>query len=133
MDTLLRLLEFGEDEVELKHIRDFQLNGIPDEQWIPEVAAKEGWVVITADRGKKGGATEKLPRICAQHGVTHVILSSAVHHQKTMSKIISIMSVWADLIELTTSSARGSRFSIRLKSQNGPVVIVPVSLVNPLE
>ena len=93
LDSLNRLLDFGTDKVELKHIRDFQLNGTPDEQWIPELAAKDGWIVITADRGKQGGATEKLPRICAAHGVTHVILSSAVHHQKTMSKIISILGI----------------------------------------
>ena len=40
--------------VALGHVRSLYGEGVWDEVWVPKIA-KEGWIVISADRGKKGG------------------------------------------------------------------------------
>jgi len=71
--------------------------------------------VISADGGrtpnKKRGA--KLPRLCAENGVTLILLSPNVHGRKTIDKARTILSVWDRIIEIATDPAcRGKRFML---------------------
>lgn len=125
LEAIKRVFDLFELNVEVKHIRDFQMNGVADEQWIPQIAA-EGWIIITADRGKCGGSTQKLPRICLEYKLTHVILSSAVHHQKTADKAASIISVWRKLVEAVSTATPGTRFSLQFSGQDRRLAIVTV-------
>ncbi len=115
-----RLLSFAEPEeqAEVKHVLDFQSQiglesqGIWDDVWIPQIV-KEGWIVIAADRGKKGlKKGQKLPRLCVQYGVTHFLIGPAVHRRKRFCKLLTVLSVWHELLALARESPRGSRFMI---------------------
>ena len=86
--------------------------GTHDEEWVPKLAT-EGWTVITADGGRTPNRNrgEKLPRLFARLGVTHVLLSPAVHGRTSFEKILTILSVWYPLLEIAADpSQRGKRF-----------------------
>ena len=107
IERLARFLSAGGDDdfPEIKHILEFQEQGGLDEDWIPRMAS-EGWVLITADRGKKmRGKGEKLPRLCVKYGVTHVILSRRIQQRKTFDKILTLLVgvEWADPLEPRTA------------------------------
>lgn len=113
VDGLLELVKVAPDDIEIKHICDFQLEGIHDEVWLPQIAA-EGWIVITADAGKQSKKKgEKLPNLCVMYCVTHVILSPRVHHQRVFDKTRALLAVWDDLLGLA-NVPRGSRYGLQL-------------------
>jgi hypothetical protein len=87
---------------EIRHVLEYHDSGARDIEWIPKMA-EEGWIVISADRGKKSSGGEKLPKICVQYGITHVLLSASVHHRPTFDKMMTVLSVWADLSELNSA------------------------------
>lgn len=63
----------------------------------------------------KGG---KLPALCKEHKITHVILSSALHRKKTHEKVAALLFVW-DQLEALGTAPPGSRFILRLKQVRG--------------
>lgn len=104
-------MDQSEERPELRHILEFQQQGVWDEQWIPRVAS-EGWILITADRGKKGSKKgEKLPRLCVRHRITHVVLSAGIHRRKSFEKVLAILSVWYELLQLRDVPP-GSRYQL---------------------
>ena len=82
----------------LKTIGD-EIQGVWDEVWFPK-AVDQGWTVIAADRGSKGGIKKgrKLPELCASAGVIHFLLSPRVHQRKVECKYLTILSVWSDVV-----------------------------------
>jgi len=77
--------------------------------WMPQ-RAPDGWIVLTGDRGK-GGRTKgaKLPFLCEQHGVTHIMLGPSAHHLPSDKKIVAIASVWDEIVKLP-DAPRGSAY-----------------------
>jgi hypothetical protein len=110
MDSLPGLLGFSKHEFELAHVLDKQQQGIWDENWIPSLAA-DGWIVVTGDRGKRGGRKkgEKLPIVCQQHGVTHIMIGPSLHDQPSFAKAQAIISLW-DQIALLPDAPPGSAY-----------------------
>jgi hypothetical protein len=107
--------------VEGKHVYDFQFSGIHDEVWIPSIAA-DGYIIITADGGRNGRKKgEKLPRLCVQFGITHVVMTPSIHHKRVIEKTSILISVIADLVKLPLAP-KGSRFSLRLSNSGAPVL-----------
>lgn len=92
----------------VKHIFDLHDPGTKDSDWIPKLADEE-WIVITGDRGRSGG--DKLPDLCVQHKVTHVLLGAKVHHRTSQQKVMTIVSVWGLLLKLPDATP-GSRYSL---------------------
>jgi hypothetical protein len=84
---------------------------------VPEAGA-EGWVVVSADRGKKGGKKkgEKLPRLCAVHHVTHILLSGGMMQQKQFDKMLAVLSVWYDLLR-AAKGERGACYMLEPQTQ----------------
>lgn len=112
---LRALIGMGKGEKpELGHVLEFTAMGTRDEDWIPRIA-NEGWTVITADGGKTPNKQrgEKLPKLCAQYGVTHVILSSAIQTRTSFEKTLSVLSVWYELIKIAEDSDnRGKKYML---------------------
>ena len=109
--TDLASFEVDDDRPEIIHILDFQDQGIGDEEWIPRMA-DGGWILATGDRGRRQrGKGEPLPRVCVREGVTHVILSAAVQRRKLFAKMLTVLSVWYELMTLQNEPA-GSRFVV---------------------
>jgi hypothetical protein len=102
---------------EIAHILDFYEQGTPDNQWLPKLA-EEGWIVISADRAKRSGGP-KLPYLCAQFGITHILLSGRIHKQPQFEKAVSVASVWNEIVA-ASSAPKGSRYILRLSSGANP-------------
>lgn len=92
--------------------------GALDSEWIPRIAAEGRWVVITADGGKQRSRGGKLPRICREQGVTHVIVSSKIHAMRTQEKLEILLKVW-DQIERVAEAPPGTRFKLRFRPAKG--------------
>ena len=105
------LVRFSRDECDICHLIDFVgREGEKDEAWIPRLKA-DGWLVITADRGKSGGS--KLPQICRKERVTHVLISGKLHNRPQFEKARAILVTWPDILN-ASSGTQGARFRIRL-------------------
>ena len=119
--TLATFLEKAGYPCECKHIRDFQYNGVADDKWVPLIA-DQGWIVISADSGKKKSVGEKLPKVCRAYGVSHVILSPKLHYRKQHFKFLKIMEV-AYQLQKVADAPGGSRFSLRLSTDDRAVLV----------
>ena len=91
--------------------------------WIPEVA-KDGWVIITGDRGKKG-KKPKLPVICLHYKITHILMTGTVMRLKQNQKANAVVAVWED-IKKCANAPPGSRFILQMSHQ-GNARIRPVT------
>ena len=101
-----------EHKPEIKHLFDFAKPDEWDENWIPRMV-QGGWIVIAGDRGKRGGLSkgEKLLRVCVNNGVSHVLFSRRVGSRNTFEKLLSIVSVWHEILAVS-NYPKGSRFML---------------------
>jgi len=108
--------------VAIRHILDFYSQGTPDSAWIPQIAA-EGWILISADRGRRCGGP-KLPLLCRQYHVTHVLLSGTIHSQSQYNKIVSVAAVWEDIVA-AGEARKGSQYILKLSGtkKSYPVLV----------
>lgn len=134
--VMLQLLPLVSPGLEVHHLVDKFKRGEQDEDWIPQLGTEGGWVLITSDAGIHSKAGQKLPDLCAEHKVTHLILSGKLHKKTTVEKITWIAAAWP-FVEEIFSSPPGSRFRMRLKSCKGKnaitVVVEPVQIKTMLE
>lgn len=100
------------------HISDFFQQGTPDNVWIPQVA-QEGWIVVSTDRGRNrptyGG---KLPVLCQESKITHILFSPKLHHCRAHEKVAALAMVWKE-IEAIADAPPGSRFKLRFRVAKG--------------
>jgi hypothetical protein len=87
--------------------------GIADELWIPQLAVEGGWVVITSDKARQSGVKTKLPALCLEYGVTHILVAQSIGMMKTEEKATAILFVWEKIL-LASSAAPGTRYSMKL-------------------
>jgi hypothetical protein len=123
-NVLATLLATSPVKPEVKHVREFQREGVPDSEWIPSVAG-EGWIIISADRGKRNkleADDEKLPYLCRKLGITHVLLSAKIHMMRGFDKAVIIAGLWAAIAEQCTCCPRGTRFVIRKSGDSARLV-----------
>jgi hypothetical protein len=117
--ALRQLVTVCQEQVEIAHILDFYEQGqVDDDVWIRNLP--NNWTVISADRGKRKGGP-KLPQICVEMKITHVLLSAKLHEMKQFQKIRMVLSLWPNLISVC-GAPNGSRFSLR-KSGDGAVLV----------
>jgi hypothetical protein len=113
----------------IHHLTNYFIPGESDPVWIPKVA-EEGWIILTADRGKKG--KDKLPSICVTYKVTHILMGTSVMKLKQYQKANAIISIWEKIKECA-DAPKGSRFL--MSSNKGRVslkqVILPTSVLLP--
>ncbi len=110
------LASFSDPPVEVKHILEItQACSVPDHVWIPKIAS-ESWLVVSADRGRRGKGMP-LPKVCRQFGVSHVLISGALHQQRQFEKARAIFIVWPKLID-AYAGPPGTEYVL----QSGPVL-----------
>jgi hypothetical protein len=105
------------------HIRDYFGEKTPDSLWVPKMAEEGGWIVITSDGGKQSKKGDKLPELCEEHGVTHVVMSQKLHHKRSHEKIAAVVSLWEQIATLDSVPV-GKGFDLRFRSHKGAVTIV---------
>lgn len=116
-DALRKLAGFHRHQVGILHIFDKFPPGTRDEVWVPAIAG-ENWIVVSVDRGKSPGP--KLPRLCAQLGVRHILLAPAAAKLPQFEKARAFLRVWRDAINLAQAPA-GTRATLKVP-QRGPVL-----------
>ena len=99
--------------VQTKHLSDFCELGKADEDWLPLLEKQGGWIVITADRGRDP-KKQKLPRICACLGITHISLTPALIREGYQAHEKAILSVFSEIIHLHLLP-RGTKVSLGFK------------------
>ena len=121
VEPLSQLIAMGKGEKPvIEHVLNLTASGTRDEVWIPQIA-RDGWTVITGDGGRTPNKQrgEKLPNLCARYGVTHVILSSAVHQRTAFERLLTVLSVWYQMTDIANDpSARGNRYDLQPNLSN---------------
>lgn len=103
--------------VEIGHINALFGAGAKDPEWIPKVV-EGAWIVISEDRGKNSSRGDKLPVLCLQHSVTHVlVMPSLLKNGGQFEKMRALMAVWPELLELP-SKTRGARLRLKYASSS---------------
>lgn len=69
------LARFSRGAVEVQHLATVDCAGELDDVWIPK-QAPAGYLLITADRGKKKSRGSKLPVLCERNGMRYVMMSA---------------------------------------------------------
>ena len=115
---MLSLKGLVPNDPEFRHVCDFFQQGTYDSVWIPQIASEEGWIVITSDGGRNPSKGGKLPELCREHKITHVILSPTLHNKTAADKVAALLLVWNE-IELLQKVPPGSRFKLRYKHTKG--------------
>lgn len=119
VEALGRLIKFSREEVEVRHIIELRHGGRKDDEWVPEVAGGD-WLVLTCDRGKSAGP--KLPQLCREAGLSHVLVSGGLHNSPQFEKARAVLAVWPALVEACAEAA-GTRFSLRYSHSRHPVLV----------
>ncbi len=111
--ALSDILQFHSSKPFFKSLLEYFEEGTLDPDWINEIS-EDGWIVITSDRGRKSGGN-KLPILCKQHRVTHILISGKLHNSPQFEKIKAIINCWDDIVA-TVKAPKGSRFALRYTS-----------------
>ncbi|MBP3954006.1 hypothetical protein J8F10_01670 [Gemmata sp. G18] len=98
---------------------DYFSQGIKDGDWIPQLAAEGGWVVISSDGAKQSGRGDKLPDLCRAFGITHIVLSPSLHSKRASEKSGAIANLWTQIESAVSAAVPGTRFVLRYKSKKG--------------
>lgn len=110
--ALASILAFRHEPLLITHIIDFcGTHGVKDEDWVP-MLKDESWTVFSLDLGK-GGKGEKLPRLCVENGITHILLSPALHKSSQFEKIRCVLAAWPQIIDVAESNERGGRYMLQ--------------------
>ena len=126
--TIRQITDAHPASIEVAHLMSHFEACTPDEKWIPEIA-DESWVVITSDRGKRCGGA-KLPALCLEYHVTHVLLSRAVHRFSSFQRITAFTSNLNDLLACC-DAPKGSRFHLRRTNSKALANLVQVDVDIP--
>lgn len=118
------VLKFSPQTAELDHVITRFGAGANDDDWIP-AAAGEGWIVVTADAGKHKSKGGKLPVLCEQFGVTHIVMSAAVNKMSSFGRQRVIIENWEAILAVA-DEPKGSRFSLRRVGSQGRTTLVCV-------
>lgn len=97
--------------LETKHLTDFFAAGTDDPDWITFLENAKDWIILTADRGRKGDKNQKLPLICMKLGVTHISMTPALKSAGYKEHKQALLSVWPQIIK-TQVIPKGTKVSL---------------------
>ena len=110
--ALQALIAATEEEAEGCHLLERCPMGAPDSDWLSQFQDQSHpWLVVTADSAKRRGG-DRLPEICKDLRIRHVLISGKLHQRKQFDKMRAILTVWPDLREAFKSES-GSRFKLQ--------------------
>jgi hypothetical protein len=118
--TLVNLfLMRKESQPFLKHIFQISQEGEEDNQWTQKLDEGD-CIIITGDQGRD---KPRLPQICKDKHVTHIILTRNVHNSSKFERARAIIALWPQILQ-TFSSPPGSRYQIQQNSKKNDYVLV---------
>ena len=111
---MAELREATNETATFTHILDLYDQGKEDREWIPQCASEGGWVIISGDRAKNNNAGGKLPALCREQGVTHIILGARAHQLRVAEKLSLFQLMWPQIAEARNAKP-GTRFKLQFK------------------
>lgn len=110
---------YSEDHPDLKtkHLTECYAPGTPDDKWIPLLEKETDWVVVTADDGG-GSKKAKLPIVCAQLGVTHIVMTPTLHQSPYKEHKQAILTLWPQIL-VVERLPRGTKISMGYREFSG--------------
>jgi hypothetical protein len=120
VEDINRMLSWDVPKPTIRHLTNYFVPGELDPVWIPQVAA-EGWMILTADRGRKG--KDKLPAICIAYKVTHILMGPSMMKLKQSQKANAIISLWGKIKECA-HAPKGSRFMMSWINEHATLRLV---------
>lgn len=106
-------------DLQIRHLMDDWTPGTPDSQWLETLRQDPSWIVITKDAGKNS-AQEKLPLICREWGITHVVFTPGMISKGFVTQKNAIAGVWEQLFHLHRLPS-GTQVKLGESSQKGDV------------
>jgi hypothetical protein len=116
-EAMRKLIGFHRHPIGVIHLFDRFPPGTHDEVWVPAIA-KENWIVVSVDRGRSPGP--KLPGICAQLGVRHILLAPSTACLPQFEKARAFLRVWRDAVNIAQAPA-GTRALLKI-THGGPML-----------
>ncbi len=113
-----------ESQITIKHLLELAPSGVLDEVWVPRLK-DEAWTVISADGARRPNRNRgrNLPRLCAEYGLTLIVLSPTVHNRKVFDKARTVISVWSQIVEIASDpKCDGKRYMLEPLNQENPGV-----------
>lgn len=122
---LLAFYQRDHPDLQMRHLMDDWTPGTPDSQWLEALRDDPSWIVVTKDAGKNS-APEKLPLICREWGITHVVFTAGIISKGFASQKNAIAAVWEQLfllhrlppgsqVKLGEASRKGARIGFELR------------------
>jgi hypothetical protein len=85
--------------LEIVHLSDYFKRGSSDDEWAA-VLEGGGWIVISADRGRRTKGT-KLPPLCVELEITHILFSPTLVRAGYAAQEQVLVCAWPDIVKLT--------------------------------
>lgn len=92
----------------LKHVFQIVDAGTNDTDLIDNLD-KGDCILISGDAGRD---TPRLPQVCQQKNITHIILSSGVHHETKFERARAVIILWPKILK-TFEAPPGSRYQMQ--------------------
>lgn len=110
---------YSEDHPDLqtKHLSECYAPNTPDDKWIAILEKEKDWIVITADDGS-GSKKPKLPIICAQLGVTHIVMTPTLHQSPFKEHKQAILCL-SPQIRVVPRLPKGTKVSMQYREFSG--------------
>lgn len=86
-------------QLEIMHLFEKWPAGTADPQWLEYIRENPDWVIITKDAGAKS-THNKLPMICREWGITHVVFTSGLIQKGFLAQKNALVGVWEQLFYL---------------------------------
>ncbi len=105
----------------LNHIFSFSNEGEEDDIWIPKLNKTKD-VIISADKGRK---KPRLPQVCKEYQITHILFCPSAHHLQKFEKARAIITLWPKIVE-TFKAPLGSRYQVKYVTSKQRCTMVQV-------
>lgn len=101
------------DPPETRYLPDYLGSGaVSDEEWVPQLAKEGGWIVLTADRGRRA---PRLNILLPWYRVSGFFLVGASVDASNFEKLRMFLSVWPDILHAAKTKP-GERFKVLLRN-----------------
>ena len=115
-DSIKPFVQFFEPHTTIIHLFEIALPGTKDKDWVPLLASDQEYIVISTDAGKKNEMVLKLPMLCIQYQVRHILVRGTLLKRKQYEKVKALFHVWLQIVALSAAPP-GTRMHLCLRNE----------------
>jgi len=104
-------LSYHVSKPEISHVIEIYGAGLKDDELIKRlIESGSKFIIISSDRGRSNNGP-KLPVLCREANITHILLSGNLTNSKAFEKLRAIISKWPEIAEIDAS--KYSRYMLK--------------------